>query len=44
VPPLAAALVLAPAALVLHPHAMPSVRAWCALLCLGVDCTALAPA
>jgi drug/metabolite transporter (DMT)-like permease len=39
---LAAALVLAPAALVLHPHAMPSVRAWGALLCLGVGCTALA--
>jgi drug/metabolite transporter (DMT)-like permease len=39
---LAAALVLAPAALVLHPHAMPSARAWGALLCLGVGCTALA--
>ena len=39
---LAAALVLAPAALALHPHAMPSVRAWGALLCLGVGCTALA--
>jgi drug/metabolite transporter (DMT)-like permease len=39
---LAAALVLAPAALALHPHAMPSARAWGALLCLGVGCTALA--
>jgi drug/metabolite transporter (DMT)-like permease len=39
---LAAALVLAPAALVLHPHALPSARAWGALLCLGVGCTALA--
>lgn len=39
---LAAALVLAPAALALHPHASPSARAWGALLCLGVGCTALA--
>jgi drug/metabolite transporter (DMT)-like permease len=39
---LAAALVLAPAALALHPHALPSARAWGALLCLGVGCTALA--
>jgi drug/metabolite transporter (DMT)-like permease len=39
---LAAALVLAPVALALHPHAMPSARAWGALLCLGVGCTALA--
>jgi drug/metabolite transporter (DMT)-like permease len=39
---LAAALVLAPAALALHPHVMPSARAWGALLCLGVGCTALA--
>jgi drug/metabolite transporter (DMT)-like permease len=39
---LAAALVLAPAALALHPHALPSARSWGALLCLGVGCTALA--
>jgi drug/metabolite transporter (DMT)-like permease len=39
---LAAALVLAPAALALHPHASPSSRSWVALLCLGVGCTALA--
>lgn len=39
---LAAALVLAPAALVLHPATAPSARAWGALLCLGALCTALA--
>lgn len=39
---LAAALVLAPAALALHPAALPSPRAWGALLCLGALCTALA--
>ncbi|KQV33187.1 DMT family transporter [Massilia sp. Root335] len=39
---LAAALVLAPSALALHPHALPSARSWVALLCLGVGCTALA--
>lgn len=39
---LAAALVLAPAALALHPTTPPSARAWGALLCLGVGCTALA--
>jgi drug/metabolite transporter (DMT)-like permease len=39
---LAAALVLAPAALALHPATAPSARAWGALLCLGALCTALA--
>jgi len=39
---LAAALVLAPAALALHPPTAPSARAWGALLCLGALCTALA--
>nr|WP_091669009.1 DMT family transporter [Massilia sp. PDC64] len=39
---LAAALVLAPAALALHPATLPSARAWGALLCLGALCTALA--
>jgi drug/metabolite transporter (DMT)-like permease len=39
---LAAALVLAPAALALQPAALPSARAWGALLCLGALCTALA--
>jgi drug/metabolite transporter (DMT)-like permease len=39
---LAAALVLAPAALALHPATVPSARAWGALLCLGALCTALA--
>ena len=39
---LAAALMLAPAALALHPAALPSPRAWGALLCLGALCTALA--
>jgi len=39
---LAAALMLAPAALALHPATLPSPRAWGALLCLGALCTALA--
>ncbi len=39
---LAAALVLAPAAVALHPATAPSARAWGALLCLGALCTALA--
>jgi drug/metabolite transporter (DMT)-like permease len=39
---LAAALVLAPAAMALHPQTLPSARAWGALLCLGALCTALA--
>ena len=39
---LAAALMLAPAALALHPATQPSPRAWGALLCLGALCTALA--
>jgi drug/metabolite transporter (DMT)-like permease len=39
---LAAALMLAPAAMALHPATLPSARAWCALLCLGALCTALA--
>ncbi len=39
---LAAALMLAPAALALHPATLPSAHAWGALLCLGALCTALA--
>jgi drug/metabolite transporter (DMT)-like permease len=39
---LAAALMLAPAAMALHPATLPSARAWGALLCLGALCTALA--
>jgi drug/metabolite transporter (DMT)-like permease len=39
---LAAALMLAPAATVLHPATLPSARAWGVLLCLGALCTALA--
>jgi drug/metabolite transporter (DMT)-like permease len=39
---LAAALVLAPAAMALHPATLPSGRSWAALLCLGALCTALA--